>query len=187
MGRRAGMSEPFWKRKTLDEMTHEEWESLCDGCAKCCLLKLEDEDTGEIAYTRLHCRLLDAQICRCADYENRKKIVEDCVILTPQNVAEIKWMPKSCAYRLVLEGRDLPEWHHLVCGDRNRVHTTGNSIRGRRRPSSTRTPKTGSSTGKGTSLRACSRPRTLSRACKPESSPLSTKRLSALDECISKC
>lgn len=131
MGRRAGMSQAFWKRKSLQEMTREEWESLCDGCAKCCLLKLEDEDTGEIAYTRLHCRLLDGQACTCMDYENRKKVVEDCVILTPQNVAEIKWMPRSCAYRLVLEGKDLPEWHHLVCGDRNRVHTTGNSIRGR--------------------------------------------------------
>lgn len=124
------MTEPFWKTKSLTEMTPQEWESLCDGCAKCCLLKLEDEDTGEIAYTRLHCRLLDADLCRCSDYENRKQHVPDCVILTPKSVAEIKWMPKSCAYRRISEGRGLPDWHHLVSGDRNRVHEEGHSIMG---------------------------------------------------------
>ncbi len=124
------MPEPFWKTKSLDTMTREEWESLCDGCAKCCLLKLEDEDTGEIAYTRLHCRLLDAATCRCSDYANRKARVPDCVQLTPAGIEEIKWMPHSCAYRLVHEGKDLPDWHHLVCGDPSRVHTEGHSILG---------------------------------------------------------
>ena len=131
MGGCSSVSEPFWKTKTLDQMNREEWESLCDGCAKCCLLKLEDEDTGEIAYTRLHCRLLDAGTCACSDYKNRKSIVEDCVILTPAGVEEIAWMPKTCAYRLVHEGKDLPDWHHLVCGDKTRVHTGGHSIMGR--------------------------------------------------------
>ena len=124
------MGAPFWKTKHLSEMTQDEWESLCDGCAKCCLLKLEDEDTGEIAYTRLHCRLLDADTCRCSDYENRKEKVPDCVKLTPQNVEALKWMPDSCAYRLVHEGKALPQWHHLVCGDRARIHKEGHSIFG---------------------------------------------------------
>jgi len=122
---------PFWKTKRLGEMTREEWESLCDGCAKCCLLKLEDEDTGEIAYTRLHCKLLDAGTCRCSDYANRKAKVPDCVKLTPRKIEETRWMPRSCAYRLVAEGRDLPDWHHLVCGDRDRIHREGHSIMGR--------------------------------------------------------
>lgn len=122
---------PFWKTKSLTEMSTEEWESLCDGCAKCCLLKLEDEDTGEIAYTRLHCKLLDAGTCKCSDYANRKAIVPDCVKLTPKKIDEIKWMPRSCAYRLVAEGQDLADWHHLVCGDRDRIHREGHSIIGR--------------------------------------------------------
>lgn len=122
---------PFWKTKRLDQMDEAEWESLCDGCAKCCLLKLEDEDTGEIAYTRLHCRLLDADTCRCSDYPGRKAKVPDCVKLTPKKIEQIRWMPRSCAYRLVAEGQDLPDWHHLVCGDRERVHTEGHSIMGR--------------------------------------------------------
>lgn len=122
---------PFWKTKRLTEMSAEEWESLCDGCAKCCLLKLEDEDTGEIAYTRLHCRLLDAETCRCSDYRNRKRHVPDCVKLTPKKIDRIKWMPRTCAYRLVQEGADLPDWHHLVCGDRERIHAEGHSIMGR--------------------------------------------------------
>lgn len=125
------MNRPFWETKRLEEMTPDEWESLCDGCGKCCLLKLEDEDSGEIAYTRLHCRLLDSGLCRCSDYQNRKAIVPDCVILTPEKVSELKWMPKSCAYRRIHEGRGLPDWHHLVCGDRERVHTEGHSIRGK--------------------------------------------------------
>ena len=116
-------------QRILDALDAEEWEALCDGCAKCCLLKLEDEDTGEIAYTKLHCRLLDGQACACMDYENRKNIVEDCVILTPQNVAEIQWMPRTCAYRLLAEGRALPDWHPLVSGDPESVHRAGISVR----------------------------------------------------------
>jgi uncharacterized cysteine cluster protein YcgN (CxxCxxCC family) len=125
------MTAPFWETTRLEDMTHEQWESLCDGCAKCCLLKLEDEDTGEIAYTRLHCRLLDAETCRCANYAERKRHVPDCVTLTPQSVGDIKWMPESCAYRLVLEGKPLPDWHHLVCGDPDRIHELGHSVMGR--------------------------------------------------------
>lgn len=124
------MTKPFWKTTSLDQMSTEQWESLCDGCAKCCLIKLEDEDTREIAYTRLHCRLLDAETCRCADYVNRVKHVPDCVILTPKTVEQIKWMPKSCAYRVIHEGGDLPDWHHLVSGDVSLVHTGGHSIIG---------------------------------------------------------
>ena len=119
MGGSNGMSEPFWKTVPLDQMNESQWESLCDGCAKCCLLKLEDEDTGEIAYTKLHCTLLDAGTCQCSDYANRKAKVPDCVKLTPAGIEEIK------------DGKDLPNWHYLVCGDRNRVHETGNSVRGK--------------------------------------------------------
>lgn len=122
---------PFWKTRSLSQLTTEEWESLCDGCGKCCLLKLEDEDSGDIAYTRLHCRLFDANTCRCADYANRKAIVPDCVQLTPDAVADLKWMPSTCAYRLVDEGKDLPPWHHLVCGDRNAIHKAGKSVLGK--------------------------------------------------------
>ena len=124
------MSKPFWETKSLTEMTPQEWESLCDGCAKCCLIKLEDEDSGDVAYTRLHCKLLDADLCHCSDYANRKAKVPDCVILTPKSVSELKWMPKSCAYRRVHEGRGLEDWHHLVCGDRQRIHEVDKSIVG---------------------------------------------------------
>ncbi|MEM6535540.1 MAG: YcgN family cysteine cluster protein [Pseudomonadota bacterium] len=125
------MAGRFWETKTLDQMSVQEWESLCDGCAKCCLLKLEDEDTGEIAYTRLHCRLLDSETCRCSDYENRKAKVPDCVILKPQSVAELKWMPRTCTYRLIHEGKPLPDWHHLISSDHQLVHVDGHSIMGR--------------------------------------------------------
>lgn len=122
---------PFWETKRLEEMSSAEWESLCDGCAKCCLIKLEDEDTGDIAMTRLHCKLLDAETCRCSDYTNRKTHVPDCVILTPKDVSELRWMPKSCSYRLINEGKSLPDWHHLRNGDPERVHAVGASIMGR--------------------------------------------------------
>ena len=121
----------FWETTPLDEMSPQQWESLCDGCAKCCLIKLEDEDTGDIAYTRLHCRLLDAETCRCSDYPNRKASVPDCVILTPKSVGELKWMPRTCAYRLIHEGKPLPEWHQLISNDRALVHRDGHSIIGR--------------------------------------------------------
>ena len=126
--------EPFWRRKTLAEMTRSEWESLCDGCAKCCLDKLEDDDTGEIQYTEVACRLLDLGTCRCTDYSNRTRFVPDCVVLTPRTVARLTWLPSSCAYRLISEGKDLEWWHPLVSGDPETVHRAGVSVRGRAVP-----------------------------------------------------
>ncbi len=126
--------EPFWRRKTLAEMTRSEWESLCDGCAKCCLDKLEDEDTGEIRYTEVACRLLDLGTCRCTDYANRKRFVPDCVILTARRVDRLAWLPSTCAYRLLSEGKDLEWWHPLVSGDPETVHRAGVWVRGREVP-----------------------------------------------------
>jgi uncharacterized cysteine cluster protein YcgN (CxxCxxCC family) len=112
-------------------MTGTEWESLCDGCGKCCLAKLEDEDTGDIYFTSVGCRLFDAGACRCSDYENRQARVSDCVRLTPGNVRTIPWLPSTCAYRLVAEGQDLAWWHPLVSGDPDMIHRAGISVRGR--------------------------------------------------------
>jgi uncharacterized cysteine cluster protein YcgN (CxxCxxCC family) len=121
----------FWKTKTLEEMSNAEWESLCDGCGRCCLNKLEDEDTGDIYFTHVGCRLLDAGTCGCKDYPNRSDKVPDCVRLTPANVRTLNWLPPSCGYKLVAEGRDLYWWHPLVSGDPNTVHEAGVSVRGR--------------------------------------------------------
>ncbi|WP_265517136.1 YcgN family cysteine cluster protein [Nitratireductor luteus] len=123
--------DPFWKTKSLEEMTPREWESLCDGCGKCCLAKLEDEDTGEIHWTSVACRLFDAGTCRCSDYKNRFATVSDCVRLTPQNVRTIAWLPATCAYRLLANGEDLYWWHPLVSGSKETVHEAGISIKGR--------------------------------------------------------
>jgi uncharacterized cysteine cluster protein YcgN (CxxCxxCC family) len=130
-GSAQSVPEPFWRRKTLAEMSEAEWESLCDGCGRCCLNKLEDWDTGEISWTNVACRLLDGESCRCRDYPNRHKKVSDCVALTPENVPALKWLPPTCGYRLVAEGRDLYWWHHLVSGDRDTVHQAGVSVSGR--------------------------------------------------------
>ena len=121
---------PFWQTKTLEQMTPAEWESLCDGCGLCCLIRFEDEDTGEIIPTRVACKLFDGQLCRCSDYAGRKKHVPDCIKLTPGNIEDLLWMPKSCAYRRLHEGRDLAWWHPLVSGDPESVHDAGVSIRG---------------------------------------------------------
>ena len=125
------MSEPFWKVKSLEEMTHQEWESLCDGCGLCCLNKLEDWDSGEVAFTCVVCRLLDGETGRCRSYENRQEIVEDCIQLTPKEVREIAWLPPTCGYRLVRDGEDLRWWHPLISGDPETVHRAGISVKGR--------------------------------------------------------
>ncbi len=123
------MTEPFWRRKSLDEMTDAEWESLCDGCGQCCLNKLEDADTGEIALTWAACKLLDLGTCQCSDYANRFKHVPNCINMTPESTRNTRWLPQTCAYRLIDEGKDLYWWHHLVSGDPNTVHQAGVSVR----------------------------------------------------------
>lgn len=128
-------SQPFWKTKSLEEMTSEEWESLCDGCGKCCLHKLQDEDEngdlGPIRHTNVACRLLDLGTCRCGDYQNRWDLVPDCVQLYAGAIARMAWLPPTCAYRLIHEGKDLAWWHPLVSGDPETVHQAGVSVRGR--------------------------------------------------------
>jgi uncharacterized cysteine cluster protein YcgN (CxxCxxCC family) len=121
----------YWQEKSLDEMSQREWEGLCDGCARCCLVKLEDEDTSEIHYTDVGCTLLDGATCQCRDYKNRQKKVADCVRLTPKTVRDLNWLPPTCAYRLLADGKDLPEWHPLVSGDPESVHRAGISVRKR--------------------------------------------------------
>ena len=121
----------FWESVPLDKMTAAEWEALCDGCGKCCLNKLEDEDTAEIWFTRVACRLFDDATCRCGQYDIRKTIVPECVVLTPATIGEIAyWMPRSCAYRRLHEGRGLEDWHPLLSGDPETVHKAGRSVRG---------------------------------------------------------
>jgi len=125
----------FWERVPLAEMTEAEWEALCDGCGKCCLNKLEDEDTREIAFTCIACRLFDDSTGRCGNYAIRKQIVPECVVLSPDTIADVAyWMPSTCAYRLLHEGRPLPAWHPLVTGDPESTHAAGMSIRGRTVP-----------------------------------------------------
>ncbi len=124
-------SDKFWKTKAMVDMTDAEWESLCDGCGKCCLIGLEDEATSEIHLTDVACKLFDGSTCRCSDYENRKKKVPDCVKLTPKTVPDLYWLPKTCAYRLVAKGEDLRWWHPLVSGDPETVHAANVSVRGK--------------------------------------------------------
>ncbi|MDG1693815.1 MAG: YcgN family cysteine cluster protein [Porticoccaceae bacterium] len=122
------MSE-FWQTKKLHQMTSAEWESLCDGCGKCCLVKLEDFDTAEIYHTDLACKLLNINACRCSDYKNRQKQVDDCVKLDPKNLESIQWLPDTCSYKLIEQGKPLPDWHHLRTGNRDAVHQVLGSVR----------------------------------------------------------
>jgi uncharacterized cysteine cluster protein YcgN (CxxCxxCC family) len=120
---------PFWELKTLDELTPNEWEALCDGCAKCCVHKLEDEKTGEVFYTCVACRMLDVNSCRCTNYSNRHELVPECAVLSPKHPDHFKWLPKTCAYRLLYEGKPLPDWHPLRTNNPNSVHQHGASAK----------------------------------------------------------
>ncbi len=121
---------PFWKRKSLEDMNALEWESLCDGCGRCCLVKLEDEDDGALYFTDVACRLFDAGACRCSDYTNRASRVPDCVTLTPHEVRNLRWLPPTCAYRMIAEGKELADWHPLISGDPGTVIKAGISVKG---------------------------------------------------------
>ena len=125
----GGNEAPFWRSKSLRDLTDAQWESLCDGCGQCCLIKFQDEDTDELLHTRLSCELLDVGTCRCNDYDNRHSRIPDCVVIAPDTVETLDWLPHSCAYRLVAEGRDLYWWHPLVSGDPDSVHQAGISVR----------------------------------------------------------
>ena len=118
------MTEP-WYHRPLAELDAAQWEALCDGCAKCCLHKLEDVDSGEVFYTKVRCRYLDEQHCRCTDYDNRSLLVPHCIDLRAATVEELDWLPGTCAYRLRAQGEPLPEWHPLLSGDPESVHRAG--------------------------------------------------------------
>ena len=123
---------PFWKTLTLEQMTLAQWESLCDGCGKCCLFKIEDIDTGDLYFTNIVCRLMDLKTCQCSQYLARRTLVPDCVNLYQHgDIKTLNYMPSTCAYRLISEGKDLPDWHPLVSGDRNSVREAGHSVNGR--------------------------------------------------------
>ena len=124
-------SDAFWQHKSLAQMTPQEWEALCDGCGLCCLVKLEDEDSHEVAYTKVACKLLDCTTARCSDYPNRQQQVPDCIQLTPEKLDSIHWLPPSCAYRRLKEGKNLPSWHYLNTGSRQSVIRAKKSAAGR--------------------------------------------------------
>lgn len=122
--------QPDFLAKPLDQMTPAEWESLCDGCGLCCQIRVEDEDTGETALSNAACKYLCLNSLQCTDYANRQQNVPDCVKVTPANIYQLDWLPHTCGYRLAAFGKPLPRWHHLICGDKNRVHTRGPSMKG---------------------------------------------------------
>ncbi|NND58725.1 MAG: YcgN family cysteine cluster protein [Gammaproteobacteria bacterium] len=122
---------PYWKTTALAQMSREQWERLCDGCGRCCLHKVEDTDTDEIFYTSVACRLLDTESCRCRHYRTRHRHVDDCIELRPEHLGNLGWLPETCAYRLLDEGKDLPHWHPLVSGDPDSVHRAGISVSGK--------------------------------------------------------
>lgn len=124
-------TEPFWQQKTLAELTQQEWESLCDGCGKCCLVKLEDEDDGQVYYTNVACKYLHLKTCQCKDYANRLSLVPDCISLTPDKVDEFQWLPQTCAYRLVSEGKPLPKHHPLISGKKGSMGKAKATVKGR--------------------------------------------------------
>ena len=119
----------FWETKSLKQMTKYEWESLCDGCGKCCLHKLEDVDTGEVSISNVACSFLDEETCNCKDYSNREKNVADCISLDLKNIKKLQWLPETCAYRLIDEGKSLYNWHHLISGSKSTIHEYGMSVR----------------------------------------------------------
>jgi uncharacterized cysteine cluster protein YcgN (CxxCxxCC family) len=122
---------PFWKNKSLDEMSLDQWESLCDGCARCCLNQFEDADTGRVQPVPVACRYLDISRCRCRIYAKRALVNPDCILMTPDNLSILAWLPETCAYRCIAEGKDLPQWHPLVSGNPLSVHTAGISVQDR--------------------------------------------------------
>ena len=122
-------SKHFWETKSLNQMTKVEWESLCDGCGKCCLHKLEDIDTGEISVSNVSCSFLDQTSCKCKDYKNRNENVPDCIQLDSKNLKKLDWLPSTCAYRLIDEGESLHDWHHLISGSSETIHERGMSVR----------------------------------------------------------
>lgn len=132
---RSGLGVRFWERKKMTDLSQKEWEALCDGCGKCCLNKLEDADSGEVALTRVACRLLDDSTCHCSQYEIRHQFVPECIVMTPANIEDhLYWLPQTCAYRLVYEKRPLADWHPLISGDPESVHKAGVSVKDRTIP-----------------------------------------------------
>lgn len=121
--------QPFWKAMVLEQMSREQWESLCDGCGRCCLQKFQDGKTGKVTYTWVSCYLLDVQACSCTNYGNRSTLVPDCLVLTPEQIPRLRWLPKTCAYRRLSEGKGLDAWHPLVSGNPASVHRAGISVR----------------------------------------------------------